>query len=57
MIFEFSEFILGVNVLFCCHFCIMATDQRRYRLRLIALEILYEVLNDASSGDQTLVEQ
>ena len=35
----------------------MATDQRRYHPHLIALEILNKVLNDASSGDQTLVQQ
>ena len=32
----------------------MATDQRRYRLCLIALGILNEILNDASSDYQTL---
>ena len=48
----FSIFIYFslVNVLLCCHFCIMATDQRRYHLHLIALEILNEVFNDASSA-------
>ena len=40
-------------------FCsvVMATDQRRYCPHLIAPEILNEVLNDASSGDETLVQQ
>ena len=47
----------GVNVLLRCHFCIMATDQRRLCLHLIALKILNVVLNDTSNGDQTLVQQ
>ena len=56
-IFLFFKLFGGVNVLLHCHFCVMAPDQRRYRLHLIALEILNEVLNDASSGDETLVQQ
>ena len=47
----------GVNVLLCCHFCIMATDQRRYHLHLIEFGILNEILNDASSGYQTFVQK
>ena len=46
-----------VNVLLCCHFCVMATNQRRHCPCFIALEILNKVLNDASSGDETLVQQ
>ena len=41
----------------CCHFWVMATDQRRYCLHLTAREILNEVLNYASNDDETLVQQ
>ena len=51
MIFEFFKFILLALLSFLHH------DQRRYNLRRIALEILNEVLNDASHGDQTFVQQ
>ena len=57
IVLVFIWYCLSVVVLLICHFCVRATDQRRYRPRVIALEILNEVLNVISGGAETLAEQ